>query len=228
MPSATGKEFLQPSSHQEVVELLVKYGDRALVVGGGTFLHGLLARGVLHQLDVLVDLQNTGLSYVKQERDALCIGATTTFAELAVSERVQNKPELGAVLDALQYPPAQIRNMATVGGCVASATPLFDLPVAFMVLDSSVKAIGPKGAREIGLHKFYLDYFEHVLERTELLTETALPVRQRLLETGNQRQRSSSAERSSARHAGRKGNLPRCAGRGGWRNRQSAGARRVL
>jgi len=175
MPSATGKEFLQPNSHQEVVELLVKHGERALVVGGGTFLHGLLARGVLHDLDVLIDLQKVGLSYVKHERDVFSIGATTTFAELAASERVQNRPELGALLDALQYPPAQIRNMATVGGCVASATPLFDLPVAFMVLDSSVRAVGPKGAREIGLHKFYLDYFEHVLERTELLTEILVP-----------------------------------------------------
>ena len=175
MPSATVKEFLQPGSHKEVVELLVKHGERALVVGGGTFLHGLVARGVLHQLDVLIDLQNAGLSYVKQERDALAIGATTTFAELAAVERIQSKPEFGAVLDALQYPPAQIRNMATVGGCVASATPLFDLPVAFMTLDSSVRAVGPKGSREIGLHKFYLDYFEHVLERTELLTEVLVP-----------------------------------------------------
>jgi CO/xanthine dehydrogenase FAD-binding subunit len=175
MASATVQEFLQPSSHQEVVELLVKHGERALVVGGGTFLHGLLARGVLHQLDVLIDLQNAGLSYVRQERDGLAIGATTTFAELAAAKLVENKPELGAILDALQYPPAQIRNMATVGGCVASATPLFDLPVAFMSLDSSVRALGPKGSREIGLHKFYLDYFEHVLERTELLTEVLVP-----------------------------------------------------
>ena len=175
MPSAIGKEFLQPDSRQEVVELLVKYGDRALVVGGGTFLHGLVARGFLREMDVLIDLQNAGLSYVKQERDALAIGATTTYAELAAAERVQNKPELGCLLDALQYPVAQIRNMATVGGCVASAMPLFDLPIAFMALDSSVRAVGPKGAREIGLHKFYLDYFEHVLERTELLTEILVP-----------------------------------------------------
>jgi CO/xanthine dehydrogenase FAD-binding subunit len=175
MPSEAVKEFLQPGSHQEVVELLVKYGERALVVGGGTFLHGLVARGVFRQMDVLIDLQKAGLSYVKHERDALVIGATTTFTELAASERVQSKPQLGALLDALQYPPAQIRNMATVGGCVASATPLFDLPVALMALDSSVRAVGPKAAREIGLHKFYLDYFEHVLERTELLTEILVP-----------------------------------------------------
>ncbi|MGA2457756.1 MAG: FAD binding domain-containing protein [Terriglobales bacterium] len=171
MPSAAVKEFLQPSSPQEVVELLVKYRERALVVGGGTFLHGIIARGLLGQMDVLIDLQKVGLSYVKYEHDTLCIGATTTFAELAASERVQNSPELGAVLDALCYPPAQIRNMATVAGCVASATPLFDLPVALMALDGAVRAAGPKGSREIGLHKFYLDYFEHVLERTELITE---------------------------------------------------------
>jgi len=102
-------------------------------------------------------------------------GATTTLAELVASKRVQHRPELGAVLDALCYPTAQIRNMATVAGCVASATPLFDLPVALMALDGVVRGAGPKGSREIGLDKFYLDYFKHVLERTELITEVLVP-----------------------------------------------------
>jgi xanthine dehydrogenase small subunit len=68
-----------------------------------------------------------------------------------------------------------MRNMASVGGCVATASPLFDLPVALMALDSSVKALGPRGAREIGLHKFFVDYFEHALEKGEFLTDVLLP-----------------------------------------------------
>jgi carbon-monoxide dehydrogenase medium subunit len=175
MAFAGVKEFLQPGSGREAVDLLAERGDRAVVLGGGTFLHGLAARGLLGQVDTFIDLQKAGLSLVKSERSRLAIGATTTFAELAEAEPVRSRLELGAVRDALQYPPPQIRNMATVGGCVASATPLFDLPVAFMALDGSVQALGPRATREIGLHKFYLDYFEHVLERTELLTEVLLP-----------------------------------------------------
>jgi CO/xanthine dehydrogenase FAD-binding subunit len=175
MTLVAAKEFLQPASGREAVELLARYGDRAVVLGGGTFLHGLAARGILGKVDTFIDLQKAGLSFLKPELRGLSVGATTTFAELVETEPVRTRPELGAVLDALRYPPPQIRNMATVGGCIASATPLFDLPVALMALESSVKALGPHQSREIGLHKFYLDYFEHVLERTELLTEVLIP-----------------------------------------------------
>lgn len=169
------KEYYRPESGREVVELLGKYGNRALILGGGTFLHGLAARGLLPKVDALIDLQKVGLSYVKSEGGTLAIGSMTTFAELGEADPVKNRPELGAVKDALHYPPAQISNMATVGGCIASASPLFDLPVAFMGLDGSVKALGPGGHREIGLHKFFLDYFEHALEKGEFLTEVRLP-----------------------------------------------------
>lgn len=82
---------------------------------------------------------------------------------------------LGAVKDALQYPPPQIKNMATVGGSVASSCPLFDLPVVFMALDGVVKSMGPRGEREIALGEFFLDYFENALEKNEFLTELLLP-----------------------------------------------------
>jgi carbon-monoxide dehydrogenase medium subunit len=175
MASVGVKEFCRPESAREVVELLTRHGDRAVVVGGGTFLHGLFAKGGTSHVEILVDLQKAGLSYIRTSRSALSIGATTTFRELADCEQVRNMPELGAVRDALQYPPPQIRNMATVGGCVAAAYSLFDLPVALMALDSSVKTLGPHGSREIGLENFFLDYFEHTLEKSEFLTDILLP-----------------------------------------------------
>lgn len=175
MSLAAVKDYLQPGSVREAVELLSQYHDRAIVLGGGTFVHGLAARHVLPNVEAFIDLQRAGLTFVKPQPDGLAVGATTTFAGLSASEAVRTNPALGAVLDALHYPPPQIRNMATVGGCIASATPLFDLPIAVMALDGRVKAEGPQGPREIGLHTFYLDYFEHVLERTELLTEVLIP-----------------------------------------------------
>jgi carbon-monoxide dehydrogenase medium subunit len=175
MPLSEVKEFFVPQEAGEVAALLARFGNRAVVLAGGTFLHGLAARGLLHGVDAFIYLGKAGLSYVKQVDGVLAVGAMTTFTELGSAEPVRNLPALGAIKDALQYPPAQIRNMATVGGCVASASPLFDLPVAFLALDGTVKALGPKGEREIALRKFYLDYFEHALEKNEFLTQVRLP-----------------------------------------------------
>ena len=169
------REFCRPQSARDVVELLTKYGDRAVLLAGGTLLHGMFARGLGSGVEVLVDLQKAGLSYVKATNGSLAVGAMTTFHEVAEAEQVRDWPEYGAIRDALDYPPPQIRNMATVGGCVAAAFPLFDLPVALMALDGSVKALGPRGSREIGLDKFFVDYFEHALEKGEFLTDVLLP-----------------------------------------------------
>lgn len=175
MPNPGIKDFCRPKNAQDVVQLLAKHGDRAALLAGGTFLHGLFARGLASRAEVLVDLQGAGLSYVKAANGTFAMGATTTFREVAEAEQVKNSPELGAIRDALEYPPAQIRNMATVGGSVATASPLFDLPVALIALDGSVKALGPRGSREIELGSFFVDYFEHALEKGEFLTEVLLP-----------------------------------------------------
>ena len=170
------KSFFMPENPQDVVQLLAVHGDRAVLLAGGTFLHALLARGPALRAEVLVDLRRAGLSYVKAANGTLTLGAMTTFREIAEAERIKDRPVYGAIRDALEYPPAQIRNMATVGGCVAAAYPLFDLPVALMALDGSVKALGPRASREIGLDKFFVDYFEHALGKGEFLTDVVVPM----------------------------------------------------
>jgi len=169
------EEYLSPEDGREAVKLLEEYGDRALIVAGGTFIHALAARGLLYEIGALIDIQKLPLKFIQSGRDGLRVGAMTTFAQLEQAHEVQSMAPLGAVKDALRYPPAQIKNMATVGGSVASSSPLFDLPVAFMALDGVVKSLGPGGAREIRLGEFFSDYFENALAGNEFLTELILP-----------------------------------------------------
>jgi CO/xanthine dehydrogenase FAD-binding subunit len=169
------KGYLTPEDGNEAVGLLEEYGDNALIVAGGTFIHALAARGLLAEIEALIDIQKLQLKFIKLGRDGLRVGAMTTFAQLEQAHEVQSMASLGAVKDALQYPPTQIKNMATVGGSVASSSPLFDLPVAFMALDGVVKSLGPRGAKTISLGEFFLDYFENALAGNEFLTELILP-----------------------------------------------------
>lgn len=169
------KEFFRPESSRETVELLAKYRDRAVILAGGTFLHGLASRGLFPKVEALIDLQRAGLAYVKSDDGALVLGAMTTFADVRDANQIRGMSSFGALSDAVRCPPPQIQNMATVGGSLATATSLFDLPVAFMALDGTVKALGPAGVREIDLEKFFVDYFEPDLQKEELLVEVLLP-----------------------------------------------------
>ena len=158
-----------------MVQLLQQHEDSALIVAGGTFLHGLASRGLLTGIEALIDIQGLGLDHIAVDPDNVVIGATTRLAQLEASEPIQRDAWLGAVKDAIAYPPVQIMNSATVGGSVASACPLFDLPTGFLALDGVVQAYGPDGSRDIPLEAFFSGLFENSLAPDEFVTAISLP-----------------------------------------------------
>jgi CO/xanthine dehydrogenase FAD-binding subunit len=158
-----------------LLALLETYHGSALIVAGGSFVHGLDARGLLLGVEALIDIRNLGLKHVTLDTEGLSIGAMVTFTELQQLDEVQNSAALGAVRDALKYPPLQIRNVATVGGNIAAACPYFDLPTAFMSLDAMVKVHGPDGQRELDLQEMMVGLFQNALEPNELVVSLFLP-----------------------------------------------------
>lgn len=167
--------FHSPTDASAVVQLLQQHEDSALIVAGGTFLHGLASRGLLTGIEALIDIRGLGLDNITADPDNLVIGATTRLAQLEVSELIQQEAWLGAVKDAIAYPPVQIMNAATVGGSVASACPLFDLPTSFLALNGVVLAHGPDGSRDIPLEGFFSGLFENSLNPAEFVTAIRLP-----------------------------------------------------
>jgi CO/xanthine dehydrogenase FAD-binding subunit len=171
----TLKEYYAPDSGKDVVKLLKKFGDRALILAGGSFVHGLAARDLLSNIEVLIDIQKLGMNAIKSGKRAIKIGAMTRLGDLEQFPEVQSSAALGAVKDALRYPPVQIRNVGTVGGNIAAACPYFDLSTAMMALGASVKAQGAKATREIELDEFFAGMFENTLKSTEFVTEILVP-----------------------------------------------------
>jgi carbon-monoxide dehydrogenase medium subunit len=168
------KEFCLPETGGEVFSLLDKYGDSALFVAGGTFIHGLEARGFLSGVEALIDLRKLGLDKITPNKGGTRVGATVNFAALKQLPDIST-PAYGALRDALAYPPAQILNLATVGGSIAAACPFFDVPAAFQVLDGSVTVAGAGGERELDLADVYAGIFENTLAENEYITSLLLP-----------------------------------------------------
>jgi CO/xanthine dehydrogenase FAD-binding subunit len=105
----------------------------------------------------------------------LDVGATVTFAQLQEVLMTSNSAWLGALADALEYPPVQIRNTATIGGCVAASCPFFDIPTALLALDAVVKVRGPAGERQMPLPELFTGLFANSLEAGEFITSVAIP-----------------------------------------------------
>jgi len=168
-------DYFIPEQQSELIELLQRFGENAMIVAGGTFVHGLEARGLLSEVEALIDIGSLGLSGIATDSSGVILGATTTLAELKQADFVQNDPAFGAVKDALACPPVQIRNVGTVGGCLAASAPMYDVPATLLVLDGTAHAMGVNGAREIALTDFFTGLFENALQPDEFITEVRLP-----------------------------------------------------
>jgi carbon-monoxide dehydrogenase medium subunit len=88
---------------------------------------------------------------------------------------VIDDPPFGAIADALTYPPPQIMNVGTVGGCLAASAPLYDLPAALLALGGVAETVGAGGRRKIPLDGFFTGLFENALQSDEIITSILLP-----------------------------------------------------
>lgn len=162
--------FRQPRSVQEAVRLLHNRSAHARAVAGGT---DLVVQGN-RTIRTLVDLSRLGLDYLHRDRKEVVIGATTTMAALESAPLVQALG--GGILAraAAGCGSMQNRNMATLGGNLASASPAADTAPALLVLEAAVVVQGLRGRRRLSLPEFFAGAHQTRLQR-DLLVEVRIP-----------------------------------------------------
>ena len=168
------KEFCRPQSAAELSGVFDTYEDAALIVAGGTFIHGLEARGLLSGVQALVDLRRMGLDTLSNDGRGWHVGATVSFSRLGRISDI-DLPAFGALKDALACPPPQIRNMATIGGSIAASVPFFDVPAALLALDAVVTANSAGTSRDMPLAEVYAGVFVNSLAPGEYISSVFLP-----------------------------------------------------
>jgi carbon-monoxide dehydrogenase medium subunit len=162
-------------SIDECVALLAEHGEDAKVLAGGQSLVALMNLR-LARPEVLVDInQVRELSHVTLEGDVLRLGATTRHREIAASDVVARAcPPLSQAAAMIGYPA--IRNRGTIGGSIAHADPVAEIPCVACATDAEIVAVGPGGRRTIAARDFFLGYFTTALDPSELLVEIRFPV----------------------------------------------------
>jgi len=100
------------------------------------------------------------------------IGAGLALEEIA--QRWTNAPEAFAEWLLLFASPL-IRNRATLGGNLATASPIGDSAPLLLALDAEVKIAGPLGFRNLPLDAFFTGYRRTALEAAELLVSIRIP-----------------------------------------------------
>jgi CO/xanthine dehydrogenase FAD-binding subunit len=139
-------DVVAPATADELVAALAQATPRTRLLAGGTDLVNDIRRPG-RRPDLLIDLSHVaGLSYVRLDGGTLRVGAATTFTELQSDPLVH---EYAFCLEraASQVGSAQIRNVATIGGNIANASPCADGATALVALSAEVTTLDGSGRR---------------------------------------------------------------------------------
>ncbi len=106
----------------------------------------------------------------------LAIGAGLPLAELEERLRLELPGELPLLEDMLHlFASRLIKNRATLGGNLATASPIGDSAPALLALDARVTLVSARSERSVPLQAFFTGYRETVLAAGELIRSVHVP-----------------------------------------------------
>lgn len=167
-------DYVKATSVDDAVAALQQHGDEAKVLAGGQSLIPLLRLRLAYP-GVLVDVSNVEeMRGVRDDGDAIVIGAATTHADVLADKAVQQHAPL--VVEATKtVADRQVRHRGTFGGSLSHADPAGDLPSVALALDAEFVVAGSGGRRTVAAKDFFSDYLQTALAPDELLVEVRLP-----------------------------------------------------
>ncbi len=165
------QNFTRPSSLEECLAILAE-DSRARLVAGATDMaveSNLKGKrfGHLVSVELLPELH-----VFEETSDFVEIGAALTLDD--IETRWRGAPAfLGEWLDLFASP--LIRNRATLGGNLATASPIGDSAPLLLALDAEVRIASGAGGRTVPLHAFFTGRRQTVLQPGELLVAIRIP-----------------------------------------------------
>jgi carbon-monoxide dehydrogenase medium subunit len=168
-------DYVAPSTVEEALQALSQSDDAKVIAGGQSLLPVLRMR--LNAPELVVDIGRIeSLRGVRDDGDAIVIGATTSHAE------VQNDPlvrehALLITKAVTEVADPQIRHRGTFGGALAHADPAGDLGAPALALEAEFVVAGSGGTRTVPADEFFVDLFTTAIGDDELLTEVRIPKR---------------------------------------------------
>lgn len=166
-------EFFEPTTLAEASRLFAQEHTQ-LLAGGTDLVIGMKAYTETPQS--VVSLQKIpDLSGITVNEDcSITIGAMTKLREVELSEEI-HKHHTALAQGASEIGSIQIRNLATIGGNIAHASPAADTVAGLLVSNAQVTISGSVGERSIPVDELFTGPGQTVLKPGEIITQFTLP-----------------------------------------------------
>ena len=165
--------YLMPETTKQLFDLYAEHPECVFIAGGTDIM---VQKNINRkEFPFLIDL--TAIPEFKRlylQQDGLHIGSAVTYNQLWESGIVKTCfPVLHNLIS--QIASQQIRNLGTLGGNIANASPVGDTIPLLMVLNASLWLQSRWELRHIPLKDFFLAYRKTALQKGEIIKEIIIP-----------------------------------------------------
>ena len=166
------KKYFAPKSVNELKKILKKHPNSKLLSGGTDV--SLIVTKEKKDLDSLVYMNSIDeLNYIKKNNGYIEVGATTP---LIIFESFIKKyfPDFNQILK--RYGSVQIRNVCTIAGNIATASPIGDTLPLLLVLDSQIVIKDKSKTQILPLNSFFTSYRKTKLKKGQFIYSVRIPL----------------------------------------------------
>lgn len=166
-------DLVQPKSLTAALDALAQNDPNLRPLAGGTDMLVDIRSGRATP-NVLVSLQDIAeLRGIRRENGTLTVGAATTISEFLTDPHLTTYDALTEA--AYYFANPMIRNLATVGGNLTSASPAGDMLPPLLALGAQVELVSASTTRVVPLDQLFLAPRKTVKRADELVANLRLP-----------------------------------------------------
>jgi CO/xanthine dehydrogenase FAD-binding subunit len=169
-------DYLRPANLEEALSARRSHPDHVVLAGGTDLLVGATRRA---DPPGVIDLFGLAplCGIAEEPGGAIAIGAATTYAAILGSDVVRRElPALAAA--AREVGALQIQARGTLGGNIATSSPVGDTLPVLLALDAAIELVSEaRGRREVAYEEFLTGYRKTALAGGELITRVLFPAR---------------------------------------------------
>jgi len=167
-------DYIRAESADHVSALLGEDENGRIIAGGQTLVPMLAMR--LARPSRLIDVSRIAeLSYIREEKGALSIGATTRQVLVEKSALIAERlPLLHKAIEWVGHPPTRARG--TIGGSLANADPAAEISLVAATLGATLRYVDETGENSVVAEDYFIGPMITTLPQTACLIGVDFPV----------------------------------------------------
>ncbi len=166
------KKYFAPKTIDELRTVIKKNPDSDFLSGGTDL--SLKVTKDRQEIKKIINLNNIKeLNFIKIKNDEIVFGSTTPLIQVE-KFILKYYPDFNNILR--RYGSVQIRNVGTIGGNIATASPIGDTLPLLLSLNAKIIIQTKNGNKKIFLNNFFIKYRKTKLKKGEFIKSIIIPI----------------------------------------------------